>query len=106
MTYNETGHVDFSHLLDVYDEASAEMNVEAGRLLAENLQDQSARTALALAGWRPSKWDMAAQAVEYWNWGSYGLSCRALGRRRELTARRLGVQLSARAVVGHFWRSR
>lgn len=45
------------------------MNVEAGRLLAENLQDQSVRSGLALAGWRPRHGDMAAQAIEFWSWG-------------------------------------
>lgn len=38
-------------------------------MLKENLQDQNARTGLAVAGWRPRKDDMAAQAVEWWNWG-------------------------------------
>lgn len=47
------------------------MNVEAGRLLAENLQDQSVRSGLALAGWNPKHGDMAAQAVEWWKWGKY-----------------------------------
>ncbi len=69
LTYNETGYTDFSHLLDVYEEAASGMNIEAGRLLAENLQDQSARSGLALAGWNPKHSDMAAQAVDYWSWG-------------------------------------
>ncbi|GJN82871.1 flavin containing polyamine oxidase [Purpureocillium lilacinum] len=68
LTYNETGYTDFSHLLDVYEEAASGMNIEAGRLLAENLQDQSARSGLALAGWNPKHSDMAAQAVDYWSW--------------------------------------
>jgi hypothetical protein len=29
----------------------------------------TARSGLALAGWRPRRDDMAAQAVEWWNWG-------------------------------------
>ncbi|PNY29651.1 Polyamine oxidase [Tolypocladium capitatum] len=68
LTYNETGYADYSSLLDVYEAASVSMSVEAGRLLAENLQDQSARSGLALAGWNPKHGNMAAQAVEYWNW--------------------------------------
>ncbi|KND87437.1 Polyamine oxidase [Tolypocladium ophioglossoides CBS 100239] len=68
LTYNETGYADYSDLLDIYGTASDSMTVEAGRLLAENLQDQSARSGLALAGWNPKHGNMAAQAVEYWSW--------------------------------------
>lgn len=50
---------------DLYDDASE----QAGILLKENLQDQTARTGLALAGWRPKVDDMKAQAVEWWEWG-------------------------------------
>ncbi|RCI12224.1 hypothetical protein L249_0157 [Ophiocordyceps polyrhachis-furcata BCC 54312] len=67
-TYNETGQTDFSSLLLRLDGAKKRMNVEAGRMLAENLQDQSARTGLALSGWSPKHSDMAAQAAEYWAW--------------------------------------
>lgn len=69
LTYNETGYTDYSHLLDVYSEASTKAGENAGRILTENLQDQTARTGLAVAGWRPRKDDMAAQAVEWWSWG-------------------------------------
>ncbi|BCR88847.1 putative flavin containing polyamine oxidase [Aspergillus chevalieri] len=68
LTYNETGYTDYSDLLDAYDEASTEAGENAGRILTENLQDQTARTGLAVAGWRPRKDDMAAQAVEWWSW--------------------------------------
>ncbi|EQL04233.1 Amine oxidase [Ophiocordyceps sinensis CO18] len=68
LTYNETGYANYSHLLGTYEEARGRMNVEAGRLLAENLQDQSVRSGLALAGWRPRHGDMAAQAIEFWSW--------------------------------------
>ncbi|ODA83470.1 hypothetical protein RJ55_01984 [Drechmeria coniospora] len=68
LTYDETGASDYGHLLEAYEAAARKMTVEAGRLLAENLQDQSARSGLSLAGWNPRHDDMAAQAVEYWSW--------------------------------------
>ncbi|PYI08389.1 polyamine oxidase [Aspergillus sclerotiicarbonarius CBS 121057] len=67
-TYNETGYTDFRPLLDVYAQAYQIAARDAGRILTQNLQDQTARTGLALAGWRPRKNDMAAQAVEWWSW--------------------------------------
>lgn len=69
LTYNETGYTDYRHLLDLYSNVSTTAGEEAGRILTENLQDQTARTGLAVAGWRPRKDDMAAQAVEWWSWG-------------------------------------
>ncbi|KAM3542083.1 hypothetical protein ARSEF1564_005039 [Beauveria bassiana] len=68
LTYNETGASDYTHLLDEYSEAYEKASANAGRLLAENLQDQTARAGLALSGWNPKHSDMAAQAVEWWNW--------------------------------------
>ncbi|KAJ3499699.1 hypothetical protein NLG97_g150 [Lecanicillium saksenae] len=68
LTYNETGAVDYMDLLDKYSEAYEKAAAKAGRLLAENLQDQTARAGLALAGWNPKHSDMAAQAVEWWSW--------------------------------------
>ncbi|EAW08770.1 putative flavin containing polyamine oxidase [Aspergillus clavatus NRRL 1] len=67
-TYNETGYTDYRHLLRKYSNVYRKAGREAGRILTENLQDQTARSGLALAGWRPRKNDMAAQAVEWWNW--------------------------------------
>lgn len=69
LTYNETGYTDYSHILDTYEKVFSKASEQAGRILTENLQDQTARTGLALAGWRPRKDDMAAQAVEWWSWG-------------------------------------
>ncbi|RDA91848.1 hypothetical protein CP533_3683 [Ophiocordyceps camponoti-saundersi (nom. inval.)] len=68
LTYNETGHTDFSHVLAELDAAKKRANVEAGRMLQENLQDQSVRTGLSLSGWNPKHDDMAAQAAESWGW--------------------------------------
>ncbi|KAH8701862.1 amine oxidase [Talaromyces proteolyticus] len=67
LTYNETGFTDFSDLLDVYDNADTIMGDNSGEILLHNLQDQTARTGLSLAGWKP-KQNMAAQAVEWWEW--------------------------------------
>jgi hypothetical protein len=46
------------------------MEQNAGYILSENLQDMSARSGLSLAGWHPKK-DMAAQAVDWWLWGTF-----------------------------------
>ncbi|OCL00547.1 amine oxidase [Cenococcum geophilum 1.58] len=67
LTYNETGYTDYSSMLDDFENVYATMEQNAGYILTENLQDQSTRTGLALAGWKPKK-DMAAQAVEWWEW--------------------------------------
>lgn len=69
LTYNETGFTDYRDLLDEYSKASAIATEQAGILLSENLQDQTARSGYALAGWRPKRSDMKRQAVEWWNWG-------------------------------------
>ncbi|KAL3477222.1 hypothetical protein BJX99DRAFT_257699 [Aspergillus californicus] len=68
LTYNETGYTNYSHLLDAYSEASGIASDHAGRILNNNLQDMTARSGLSLAGWKPRRDDMAAQAVEWWNW--------------------------------------
>jgi polyamine oxidase len=67
-TYNETGPVDFTHLLDEFEEAWTVFEQNAGYRLTENLQDYSMRAGISLAGWK-SKKDMAAQAIEWWMWG-------------------------------------
>lgn len=68
LTYNETGYADYSSLLDEYETQYEDAASAAGVLLTENGQDQTARTGLALAGWRPKVDDMARQAVEWWEW--------------------------------------
>ncbi|KAJ5949632.1 hypothetical protein N7454_001216 [Penicillium verhagenii] len=67
-TYNENGYSDYSHLLTEYDDAYNIANRKAGEILTENLQDQTAQSGLALAGWSPGKHDMEAQAVDWWKW--------------------------------------
>ncbi|KAL3455372.1 hypothetical protein BJX64DRAFT_71715 [Aspergillus heterothallicus] len=74
LTYNETGYVDYSHLLDEYAVARERASLHAGEILTSNLQDMTARSGLALAGWRPRRDEMAAQAVEWWNWDWEGAS--------------------------------
>lgn len=80
LTYNETGYVDYSDLLDEFDEANSKASVEAGRMLALNLQDESARSALSMAGWNPKHSDMARQAVEWWSFGTFKLSFKLSSR--------------------------
>ena len=67
-TFNETGAVDFTPLLDEFEEAWTIFEQEAGRLLTDNLQSMSMRAGTSLAGWKAKK-NMAAQAVEWWMWG-------------------------------------
>lgn len=71
LTYDETGYNDYASLLDDFENLYEGASEQAGILLKENLQDQTARTGLALAGWRPKIDDMKAQAVEWWEWGKY-----------------------------------
>ncbi|KJY02323.1 hypothetical protein TI39_contig66g00008 [Zymoseptoria brevis] len=52
LTYNETGEIEID-LWDAYDEANKVATAEAGRLLTDNVQNQSTRAGLALAGWNP-----------------------------------------------------
>ncbi|KID75709.1 Polyamine oxidase 1 [Metarhizium brunneum] len=68
LTYDETGYTDYSDILDEYDEAWTKASVRAGRMLAENAQDETTRAGLAMAGWNPKHTDMKRQAVEWWNW--------------------------------------
>ncbi|RMZ92164.1 hypothetical protein DV736_g637, partial [Chaetothyriales sp. CBS 134916] len=69
LTYNETGFVDYSSLFDAYEDSYEIAEDTAGDMLQENIQDQTMRTGLALAGWRPTVTEMAAQAAEWWEWG-------------------------------------
>lgn len=39
-------------------------------MLKDNLQDQTAKAGLALAGWKPKSDAMEAQAIDWWNWGT------------------------------------
>jgi polyamine oxidase len=66
LTYNETGAVNFTYILDEFEEAYATLEQAAGVILSENLQDRSYRTGLSLADWKPKK-NMQRQAVEWWD---------------------------------------
>lgn len=70
-TYNQHGYSDYSHLLDECDAAADIASAKAGEILRDNLQDQTAKTGLALGGWIPKKHDMEALAVDWWKWGMY-----------------------------------
>lgn len=67
LTYDHTGFVDYTDIMDEYDDAYDIAAADAGFLLSSNRQDPSARAGFSLAGWKPKK-DMHAQAVEFWNW--------------------------------------
>lgn len=71
LTYNETGFLDYSDILERFENISQISGEAAGTLLRDNIQDQTARTGLAVAGWKPAMSDMAAQAVEWWQWGMF-----------------------------------
>lgn len=98
-TYNENGYSDYSHLFDEYDAADEIANAAAGTILLENLLDQTAQTGLALAGWKPKKTDMVAQAVEWWNWGQSGLSQTGMNA----NSRRLRGRLFATRELSGIW---
>ncbi|KAF2875777.1 hypothetical protein BDV95DRAFT_484850 [Massariosphaeria phaeospora] len=66
-TYNETGAVNYTYLLDEFDEAWTIFEQDAGYILTDNLQDKSLRAGLRQAGWNPKR-NMAAQAAEWWMW--------------------------------------
>lgn len=70
-TYNKDGYSDYSHLIEAYDEAYDIADNKAGEILKNNLQDQTAKSGLALAGWNPKFNDMEAQAVDWWSWGKF-----------------------------------
>ena len=72
LTYDATGPVDYSDLLDDFDDAYGLLEEDAGRILIDNLQDRSARAGFSLAGWKPI--DMQKQATEWWQWGTYCLA--------------------------------
>jgi hypothetical protein len=66
-TYNETGAVDYTDILDEFEEYWSIFEQSAGTILSENLQDRSFRAGLWQSGWRP-KGDPARKAVEYYLW--------------------------------------
>lgn len=63
--------MDYSDVLNKFQGINEISADTAGTLLRDNIQDQTARTGLAVAGWKPAMNDMAAQAVEWWQWGTY-----------------------------------
>ncbi|KAF2711888.1 polyamine oxidase [Pleomassaria siparia CBS 279.74] len=67
LTYNETGPVNYTYLLDDFEDTWSIFEQNAGTLLTENRQDQNMRAGISLAGFKPKN-NMAAQAVEWWEW--------------------------------------
>ena len=68
LTYDHTGQVDYTNLLDKYEDIADKAATDAGEILINNLQDTNAKAGLAVQGWKPSMNDMHAQAVEWWEW--------------------------------------
>lgn len=64
-TFDETGAVNYTDLLDDFENAYSTYEQNAGYILNDNLLDQSVRSAFSLAGWKPKK-DYRAQAAEWW----------------------------------------
>lgn len=75
LTYDQTGFDDYSQLLADFEDSYSTLEQDAGYILTDNLQDRSTRSGLTLAGWTP-RMNMAAQAVDWWEWG---MSCHCLG---------------------------
>lgn len=73
-TYDDTGSVDYTYLLDEYEIASKKMAEIGSVILKNNLQDMSIRQGMALGGWKPKVDDMAAQAVDWLRGGVLTLS--------------------------------
>ena len=69
MTYNESGFTDYLDLIDEFGEKADAAAATAGSMLSNDIQDQTMRTGLAVAGWTPDRSDMNAQAVEWWGVG-------------------------------------
>lgn len=72
-TYNKDGYSDYRHLLHLYEDAYYVASQKASEILTQNLQDQNAKSGLALAGWNPKPNDMEIQAVDWWYWGKQAL---------------------------------
>lgn len=67
MTFNETGAVNFTNIIDEFEGYRTIFAQNAGRILTENLQDRTFRAGLWQSGWR-TYGDAARKAVEYWLW--------------------------------------
>ncbi|ENI00699.1 hypothetical protein COCC4DRAFT_27244 [Bipolaris maydis ATCC 48331] len=66
-TYNETGAIDYTGILDEFEETWTGFEQRAGTILSENPQDRSARAGFWQSGWRP-KGDPMRKTVEYYLW--------------------------------------
>lgn len=65
LTYDQTGAVNYTYLLDDYEDSYAILEQDAGDILVQDLEDRSYRAGLSLAGWKPKK-NMQQQAAEWW----------------------------------------
>ncbi|KAF2396381.1 amine oxidase [Trichodelitschia bisporula] len=68
--FNELGRADFGDEIQDFEEAVRRLKVDAGEILAENLQDRTVREGLSLVGWKPQQRanPAAAEAAEWWLW--------------------------------------
>ena len=57
--------MDYTNLLDDFENAYSALEQDAGDILRHGLQDRTVRAGLSLANWKPRK-DRAAQTVEWW----------------------------------------
>ena len=64
-TFNETGPVDFSDLINDVDDAYTFVEQDTGTFITDNVQDYSMRSGLSIAGWQPKK-DAQKEAAEWW----------------------------------------
>lgn len=71
LTYDQNGAYDFTAEIEALESVFDKVYEDAGEILTQNLQDQTVRAALRLAGWKPRHRElpMAAEAVEWYLWG-------------------------------------
>jgi len=65
LTYDQNGAINYTDLLDDYENSYSILEQDAGTILTQNLQDRSMRVGLSLADWKPKK-NMLQQAAEWW----------------------------------------
>lgn len=66
-TYDETGAVNYTSVLNALSDAVTNVGVYAGASLKENWQDKTFRGGLRLVGWNPEENDPHAQVAEWFS---------------------------------------
>jgi polyamine oxidase len=67
LTYDSTGAVNFTDIIDEYENHWKVFEQNAGTILTDNLQDRSMRGGLSQSGWRTQQ-NAHRKAVEWWMW--------------------------------------